>query len=62
LFGKMRKENLKVLDYYILGNFKWVVRRWINVFFKYVLKSNFKLKGSTQLGFCDWVILAEKTK
>jgi SAM-dependent methyltransferase len=63
LFGKLKKYDLEVKEYYILGNFNWVIHRWFTVIMNYLFKinKNFFPKKEKK-GFCDWVILAEKIK
>ncbi|MBU2612623.1 MAG: class I SAM-dependent methyltransferase [Nanoarchaeota archaeon] len=60
LWDKMKRNGLEVKEYYVIGNFIWVLNRWINVFLQYLFRLN-KISFSKELkGFCDWVILAEK--
>jgi 2-polyprenyl-3-methyl-5-hydroxy-6-metoxy-1,4-benzoquinol methylase len=61
LFGMLEKNRLKVKEYYVQGNLKWVFCRWFTVIMNYVfrVKKNFFPKKEEK-GFCDWIILAEK--
>jgi SAM-dependent methyltransferase len=60
LDSKMSRVGLKIKRYAVQGNFKWVVRRWINVILQYLIRTDFKVKNSKGDGFSDWMILAEK--
>ena len=56
------KHNLKIKKYAINGTLWWVFARWINVFSKFILRSNKIVSFENSDGFCDWMILAEKIK
>ena len=61
LASKLRGHGLKIKEYYILGNSKWVFCRWFNVFLNYVLRINKKISPRKETdGFCDWFLLVEK--
>jgi len=62
LFGKLNDNGFKIKEYYIIGNFSWVLVRWTNVFLKYLLKSKKQINYKSKPGFCDWIILSEKIK
>lgn len=64
LFSKLQKNGFIIKEYYIIGNLSWVIYRWINVIMKYVFRVKKGFMGSKvlQSGFCDWVILAQKSK
>jgi hypothetical protein len=56
------KHNLKIKKYAINGTLWWVFARWINVFSKFILRSNKIVSFGNSDGFCDWMILAERIK
>jgi len=58
----LEKENLQIKKYAISGHMGWVFARWVNVFLKFILKSKRIISLGNSDGFCDWMILAEKTK
>jgi len=61
LFGKLKKYNLEVREYYIIGNLIWDFFRWFNVFINYGLRIKKKIYiQDERKGFFDWIILAEK--
>lgn len=63
LISKLRINGIEIKEYYIMGDFRWMVRRWSNVLRRYILKKEVKKSTSKETkGFCDWVILAEKIK
>jgi 2-polyprenyl-3-methyl-5-hydroxy-6-metoxy-1,4-benzoquinol methylase len=63
LFGKLKKHNLLVKEYYIQYNAPWVFFRWLNVFINYVLKIKKNVYPKKEYkGYFDWVILAQKEK
>jgi 2-polyprenyl-3-methyl-5-hydroxy-6-metoxy-1,4-benzoquinol methylase len=62
LFWKLDNNGFKIKEYYIMGNLFWVLVRWINVFFRYGLRLKKQINYKSKLGFCDWIILAKKTK
>jgi 2-polyprenyl-3-methyl-5-hydroxy-6-metoxy-1,4-benzoquinol methylase len=62
LFQKLKNNNFQIEEYYILGGLLWIIKRWINVFLKYIFKSKKQLNNSMKKGFCDWFILAKKIK
>jgi SAM-dependent methyltransferase len=63
LFGKLRKQDLEVKEYYIQYNISWCFFRWLNVFINYILRINKKIYPKRERkGSFDWVILAEKIK
>lgn len=53
-------NNLKIIDYYIFGNLKWVFLRWLNVILKYILKTKKQFNLPYSTGFCEWAILVQK--
>ncbi|MBU4308448.1 MAG: class I SAM-dependent methyltransferase [Nanoarchaeota archaeon] len=60
LIKKLKKKNLLIKEYYITGNFIWVLNRWINVILEYLLRLKKVHFSKEKKGFCDWIILAEK--
>lgn len=58
----LKKENLYIKKYAIRGNLKWVIKRWLNVFLKFLLKSDKKVSNQWNDGFAGWMIYAEKIK
>lgn len=60
LFDKLNRSGFVIKASYVMGNWRWVVIRWINVFLKYGLNSKKQIKQKSKKGFCDWIILAEK--
>mgnify|MGYP001616153100 CR=1 FL=1 len=62
LFQKLKENKFEIKDYYITGNWGWVLARWINVFFRYGLKSKKQIRAPGKRGFCDWIVLSEKIK
>jgi len=59
---KLLRYNLEIESYAIGGSFLWVISRWVNVFFKYVLKSKKQFNWGKPDGFCDIKIIAKKIK
>ena len=59
LFRKLEKYGLKVREFRVSGDIKWLTYRWINIFIKYILKKNKLLETGRRKGFFNWEILAE---
>ncbi len=60
LFNKLKEHNLIVEDYGIEGGLGWLFVRWLNVFFKHVLKSKKQFITKKDKGYFDWIIIAKK--
>jgi len=60
LFKKLNKNGLKIKEYYILGDLRWIFSRWVNIFLRYGLNMKNQIKCPKGKGFYDWAILAEK--
>ncbi len=60
LYKKLKKHSLQIEIYQIEGTIKWVFTRWLNGFFKYVLKSKKQITTPWKEGFFEWVIIVRK--
>lgn len=60
LFEKLKKYGLEVKEYYVIGDFIWVLDRWFNVILEYIFNAKKVHFSKESKGFCDWVILAQK--
>lgn len=56
----LNENGFEIISIYLEGSFKWLINRWMNIFRKYILKSNKQIISSWTEGHFNWVILCKK--
>jgi len=60
LFELLEEEGFEIEKYHTEGTIGWVFARWVNGFFKYVLRSNKQIKSTWGPGYFNWFLVAKK--
>jgi len=62
LFSLLQSFGFEIEDYHLEGTIHWLFTRWVNGFFKYVLRSKKQIKSNWKPGYFNWVIVAKKER